>query len=381
MILFNIIFLLVLIHIGRTWFLAIQHGIKSRHQVPAKENVPQTWPSVSIIVPAWRERGTVEKCIKTLQMLIYPTNWEVIIVAGGDDDTFEVTQTICRKDSRFKVIEQPPNGKNAALNLGISLSKEDILIFLDADSKVTPNWLKGMVAPLANGKLASTGNYYAERDTPISRCGEMEKTWVFEVKRARPLQGSGGIALQRLVIEQLGGKLPEDVPVGVDWDLDVRVKSLGIECVYTPEAILYTERPATFNEFWQNETRWRRAHLAGLWRHRHILLQHLSQIIEKTLFYIIAFPIALIFFISIASLVAGEFNLAAWCSLVLIWIIGRQIALVGGIAAYQKDWRWISYAPVMGVLFLTRIFATLYALFTMYKLSFHFKGARPKEQV
>src|SRR5262245_45286043 len=108
--------LLAGVHVIVVWMAAIWHGLRARqahqHQTPHQLAL---WPFVSVIIPAWQERGTLERCIASLRLVDY-AEWEVVIVAGGLDGTYRAAVEACQGLEHFQVIEQQPRGKNAALN-------------------------------------------------------------------------------------------------------------------------------------------------------------------------------------------------------------------------------------------------------------------------
>ena len=376
---FTIIYSLVVVHIGWTWWCAVQNG-RIAHLRPQQETaVPTTWPLVSIIIPAWREKGTVEQCIASLRQVLVP-EWEAIVVAGGDDGTYEAALTACDRDPRLRVLRQRPLGKNGALNAGLSMTQGEIIVLLDADSQIQANWLEELVKPIARGKTAvTTGRYIPNRQTPIARYAIMTRIAAYEVAQSATLQGSGSIAMSRQIVNQLGG-FDERVPVGVDWDLHVRVQQFGVRPIYCHDAVVTTSRPATVGEFWQNERRWRKAHLAAVWRHRHFLLNSIPKAIMQLFFYGLSLGMAVLATLLLGTLLRGATTLAAVLGLIglglAVWMLGRRAAIAGLVAAYENDRRWLHDFWVPPFLLVLSMAASVAALVTFNRLSPHFKGPR-----
>ena len=111
--------------------------------------------------------------------------------------------------------------KNAALNQGLAAASAGTLVLLDADSEVSPEWLKGLVGALQGDVAASTGNYVPMHETPVSLWGDLAKVYEYEVRGRVILQGSGGIAVRREALEVIG-PFPEE-RISSDWDLDARL--------------------------------------------------------------------------------------------------------------------------------------------------------------
>jgi cellulose synthase/poly-beta-1,6-N-acetylglucosamine synthase-like glycosyltransferase len=383
--LITVVAFLVMIHIALTWWQAVRGGrqrradkldrrhdnrVMSQHQ-PGETTPPvSVWPSASIIVPAWREGGTIERCIGSLLSLDYP-DWEAIVVAGGPDRTYEAAIEAVGVDPRFQVLMQPPRGKNAALNAGLRAAKGEVIVMLDADSRVRPDWLRAIIQPLTQEIAAATGFYAADRNTAITRCELLERIIAYEIRGGVALHGSGGIAVRREVMEQVG-PFPEDVLVGVDRDLDLRMVEHDLPRAYVREAVVSTQRPSTLAEFWRNETRWRRGHL---WLIRYWKAYTPANLI----FYAVAALALLTIPALLAALVNGWIGLAALCVLFWVWMLARRGAAAAQVAAYTGESRWLSSAVPLAGLLVVSIVAAWAAVITPGQRSAHFKGPRRQE--
>lgn len=71
--------------------------------------------------------------------------WELIIIDNGSSDaTFEIARTYCA-DLPLTVLQHQTPGKNRALNLGVSKSKGDVLVFSDDDAIPQPGWFTSLL--------------------------------------------------------------------------------------------------------------------------------------------------------------------------------------------------------------------------------------------
>jgi len=373
-----IIFTIVVIHCLITALFAIKRGVKARTQRKFENtHDPNYWPSVSVIIPAWCERGTLENCIQSLKNTNYP-NWEIIIVAGGIDNTYQAAIDACIGLNNSRVIQQMPKGKNAALNDGFRESNGEVIVLLDSDSKVSQDWIYPLVKPVCQGTKATMGRLIPSRTTPISLGEQMEWISSYEVHRIVTLQGSGSIAIQRSLIENMGG-FPEDITVGVDWDLDARLALQGITGVYCPNAVVYSERPATVTEYWRNEIRWRRAHLQSLFRIPDYFLR--TPVSTATNLYIYALAWFTLIFTVVAgiALLAGNIQITALWLTFLFWVLARRASLAIEVTAYTRYYNWLKLAWVAPLLLCITILAILPASLTWRKKTVNFKGPRVKK--
>lgn len=365
-------------HVIATWLQALRRGIDARRQSSAPMQPLEKWPFVSVIIPAWCERGTVERCIESLAYVDYPS-WEIIVVAGGPDDTYEVALLACRNLKQCTVIRQQPRGKNAALNQGMRTARGEVIVLLDADSQVSPNWLRELVAPIDGEVLATTGRPSPLRPTGIALTEQMERIDATSIRGATTLQGSGSIAVHRSALQRIGD-FPEHVLVGVDWDLDVRVAQAGIRRAVSPQAVVVTERPATLGEYWHNEVRWRRAHFASLLRHHKTFLAGplaagLSLYLYALAWFVLASMIATTLVVLLARGELQGFVSGLWI-VFIAWLLLRRAALAAEVAAYTRDWRWLGLLWAPPLLLLLTFGAIVVATLTLHRHGAHFKGPR-----
>jgi biofilm PGA synthesis N-glycosyltransferase PgaC len=360
------------------WYGPWSRGVAARRRPIPSSGLPERWPSVSVIIPAWQERPTIGRCLASLRTVDYPT-WEIVLVAGGSDDTYGVAMREAESLPNCQVIEQQPLGKPAALNVGLRAAKGEVIVLLDADSRVSPEWLRALVAPLGRVVRATTGNPSPSRLTPIARVEQMERIAVYDVRGTVILQGSGSIAMTRDLIDEIG-TFPEDV-YSQDWDLDARLAAAGVVRGYCRGATLRTERPATLREFWKNEVRWRRAHLVSLFHLRRYFFRSVRSALGGLYPYIAGWVAALLTAFSIAVLSTGDPDLrrrvlALW-GITIGWLLLQRVGLVLQVVAYTGDRRWLRDVWAPPFLFLVTLVASCLASLTTHRATLHFKGPRP----
>ncbi len=107
--------------------------------------------TVSIIVPARNEEGTIERLVKQAPLLGSRT--EIIFIEGhSKDKTKKEINRVMKlyRHIKIRLLSQGPTvGKAAAVKLGFEASRSDILIILDADLSIAPSDLRRFYAALA----------------------------------------------------------------------------------------------------------------------------------------------------------------------------------------------------------------------------------------
>jgi glycosyltransferase involved in cell wall biosynthesis len=107
---------------------------------------------LSIVVPAYNERSTIEVVIHRL--LQVPNLLEIVAVNDGSTDgTREVLDRLATEHQSLRVIHQPRNrGKTAALKTGFAATQGEIVIVQDADLEYDPEEIAVVIEPIVKNQ-------------------------------------------------------------------------------------------------------------------------------------------------------------------------------------------------------------------------------------
>jgi glycosyltransferase involved in cell wall biosynthesis len=100
-------------------------------------------PFVSVIIPAYNAADTIAACVDSILAQNYPVNsYEIIVVNDASTDNTKALLDQYEKNRRINVIQHNKNRALAATrNTGIRASTGEILIFIDADITVLPDFI------------------------------------------------------------------------------------------------------------------------------------------------------------------------------------------------------------------------------------------------
>src|SRR3954464_12965838 len=119
---------------------------------PAPRPLPEE-PVVSVIVPARNEEGNIPNIFaRTPEM---GAGTELVFVEGhSKDGTWEAIQReiAAHPERRARAFQQPGKGKGDAVRLGFAEASGDVLMILDADLTVPPEYLPRFYDALVSGK-------------------------------------------------------------------------------------------------------------------------------------------------------------------------------------------------------------------------------------
>jgi glycosyltransferase involved in cell wall biosynthesis len=96
---------------------------------------------VSIIVPCYNQAQYLDEALQSVLDQTY-IHWECIIVNDGSpDSTEEVAKQWAGKDSRFVYLKKENGGLSSARNFGIAYAKGEFILPLDADDKISNDYV------------------------------------------------------------------------------------------------------------------------------------------------------------------------------------------------------------------------------------------------
>lgn len=107
---------------------------------------PKPAPSVSIIVPVYRQWNVLPKLIAALQAQdLDPTTYEVIVVNNDPTSQARSDAAMAALAPGFLSLTCAQPGSYAARNAGAAQSRAALLLFTDADCLPAPDWARRMV--------------------------------------------------------------------------------------------------------------------------------------------------------------------------------------------------------------------------------------------
>ena len=124
-------------------------------------------PVVTVIIPAYNEEKSIGDCIHSLRKQDMPL--DIIVVDDGSrDQTVAICETI-----GVRVFCQGHKGPGTARNFGARNSKGNILVLVDADMVLEPDYVTKLITPIARGEVIATGHWDEQVltwDNPWARC-------------------------------------------------------------------------------------------------------------------------------------------------------------------------------------------------------------------
>lgn len=106
-------------------------------------------PLLSIVVPIYNKDKYLQDCINCILFQKNIENLELILINDGSSDN---SLELCKKNKRenFIIIDKKNEGPSIARNIGISLSKGEYVLFLDADDYISDDGIDKIIEWIKN---------------------------------------------------------------------------------------------------------------------------------------------------------------------------------------------------------------------------------------
>ncbi|GAA0471651.1 bi-functional transferase/deacetylase [Paractinoplanes deccanensis] len=239
--------------------------------------LPVTTP-VTIIVPAYNEEKTIAPAVRSLSQSAHPGVEVLVVDDGSTDGTAQAVRDL--RLGNVRIVQVPNAGKANALNAGVALSRNELVVMVDADTVVEPDAVHRLVQPFADPMMgAVAGNVkVANRKNLIGKWQHIEYVIGFNLDRRLydtlgcipTIPGALG-AFRRKALTEAGG-LSTDT-LAEDTDLTMAIHRAGWRVVYQESARAYTEAPATVRQLWKQRYRWSYGTMQSMWKHRRAVVE------------------------------------------------------------------------------------------------------------
>ena len=254
------------------YFLTIPLAIYHKYlEAKAAARPLQSYPVISIIVPAYNEEKCLARTIESILEADYPHKDVIIVDDGSTDKTYNIAMRY--KEMGVRVFHRPNGGKFAALNYGLLFAKGEIIVTIDADSLIARNAIKEMARSFQDKRaFGVAGNIKVwNRNNFLTKCQALEYiTGINIFRRAFDVFGAVSIvpgalgAFRKEVVE--GSGFYDPYTLTEDFDITVKVLKAG-GIVQACDARAYTEAPQNLKDLYRQRMRWYRGNFQTIFRH------------------------------------------------------------------------------------------------------------------
>ncbi len=222
-------------------------------------------PSVCVIIAGYNEADTIAETMESVWNR-YPNLQLVVVDDGSTDGMTEAAAEFAAGRSGITVVRRERRGgKSSALNAGLHYATAEVVVSIDADSRLDESSIYELIQPLKDPRVAGVSatvlawNPFASLASWLQAYEYRQTIFISRMSRGRTGQlgivsGAFG-AFRTTVLKQLGGW---DVGPGEDGDLILRLRKAGYKIGVAPYAHCYTNVPVSWIRLFWQRCRWDR---------------------------------------------------------------------------------------------------------------------------
>jgi glycosyltransferase involved in cell wall biosynthesis len=204
-------------------------------------------PEVSVVLPYFNAENTLERAVESILSQTFPS-FEILLVNNNStDQSLTIAQYLAQKDSRIRLLNEPKQGVDHAMNCGLENSHGRFIARMDADDIAHPQRLEKQVSFLnENPGIGLVGSFvkYVSHNSgtggfkrfvkwvnSFQTIEEIERNRFVEIPVVNPT-----ILFRRELFEKLGDCRHGDFPE--DYEMQLRYLRAGVKMAKLPEQLL-----------------------------------------------------------------------------------------------------------------------------------------------
>ncbi len=233
--------------------------------------IPTEWPRVTVQLPIYNERYTVERLINAVARFEYPRDrLQVQVLDDSTDDTTDLIRRLVDKHAAngldIELIHRTDQSgfKAGALAEGLKTAKGELVAIFDADFVPPAGWLKKTVPEfhdLRLGCLQTRWGHLNDKFNTLTLAQSLGIDGHFVIEQAARsrnhlfmnFNGTAGL-WRKACIEDAGGWQSDTLTE--DLDLSYRAQLRGWQIDYLPDVVVPAELPAQIEAFKKQQFRW-----------------------------------------------------------------------------------------------------------------------------
>jgi cellulose synthase/poly-beta-1,6-N-acetylglucosamine synthase-like glycosyltransferase len=261
---------------------------------------------VTIIIPAYNEAAGISRTLDSLVEADYPSKEIIVVDDGSTDNTYHIAtgyKSKFPKDNNniFSVFRKLNGGKSSAINYALRLSKNDIVIVIDADSMIGRGAIRSIIKHFKNADIVAVGGYVSiinhHTYNFFINCTALEiiNSWNLMGRTFNLLgsvmivPGALGAFRKKTLIER--GIYDKDT-ITEDFDITIKILKTGGKIIFEESSLTYTDVPGNLKGLYNQRKRWYSGNFQTIIKHHNILSNNSYDILHK-----FGYPMTLLLFI------------------------------------------------------------------------------------
>src|SRR2546428_5351846 len=229
------------------------------------------WPPVTILKPVHGLEKDLDKNLRSACLQDYPTYQVVFAVQDEKDPAIPLLRNLEREFGPQRVsvaIEHRQVGANGKINNligGLIHARQEILVISDSDVYLKPDYLKAIVAPLADRDVGFVGTYFMatsaeswfeKMDLLAMNAGFFPDTVFAYVTRTAKFCIGSSVALRRSTLNEIGGLESLADYLAEDYEMGRRIWETGKKMAVAPYVVETVVDLRTPSQWWNHQVYW-----------------------------------------------------------------------------------------------------------------------------
>jgi ceramide glucosyltransferase len=242
-----------------------------RRRPAAPEPAAGAWPAVSVLRPVYGIDKGLEENLRSVCAQDYPAAYQVVLSAQrADEPALPILRRLAGEFGPERVTvaiasgEPLANGKIFNLANALRSARHDVIVIGDSDVRVPPDYLRAIVAPLADPSIGYSQTLY--RGVAAERWYERLELlslhdFIADIVFAFTTGASGfclgsSVALRRATVERIGGFEALADHLVEDYEMGRRIRALGLGSALVRRPVDTVVDLASAAAWWQHQLYW-----------------------------------------------------------------------------------------------------------------------------
>ena len=316
----------------------------------------ETFPMISIMVPAHNEGKVIVKTVLSLLAFNYPEEqYEIIVINDNStDDSAQLLAEIKQQypQRQLTVINtdavEGGKGKSNALNIGFQQCKGEYVVIYDADNTPEKNALIYLVSEIENdASLGAVIGKFRTRNRDVNlltrfiNIETLSFQWMAQAGRWQlfklcTIPGTNFI-IRKSILEEMSGW--DIKAIAEDTEISFRIYMMGYYIKFLPMAVTWEQEPQTLKVWFKQRTRWVKGNIYVLIKNIPLIFKPSAKRIRFDILYFLA-----VYFLLLMSLVISDsililnvmgfvhsglagFTNIIWLMAIVLFVLGTYISL------------------------------------------------------
>ncbi len=229
------------------------------------------WPPVTILKPVHGIEKHLRDNLRSACLQNYPEYQVVLSVQGPNDPAIPLLKELQQEfgsDHVSVAIEDRQAGSNGKINNllgGLLHTRHEILVISDSDVRLKPDYLRTIVAPLADPEVACVctlykatcaGNWFEKMELLTLNADFLPSVVFAHVTGAAQFCLGASTALRRSTLDDIGGLESLADYLVEDYEMGRRIRSAGKRIAVVPYCADTTVDLETPGQWWSHQVYW-----------------------------------------------------------------------------------------------------------------------------